>query len=77
MTKSKGHVCFINGDSLRPGVPTFELFHGPDGCLYGGPLSASIDVYGYRAGRFECMPREDDHKEYIKVVFGVDVPSNG
>jgi hypothetical protein len=77
IVKSKGHVCFVNGDPLRPNVPTFELFHGPDGTLYGGSLGNAIDVNGYRAGRFECVPRSDGHKEYIRIMFGVDLDPVG
>lgn len=63
--ESKGHVCY---------VLDFEFLRGPDGTLYRAPKANPLDTQGYRMGaRFECMPRQDGHKMYLKNVWGVEV----
>jgi hypothetical protein len=66
--KSKGHVCF---DLDR----IFEFIHyeTDEGILlYRAPLDRPIGPDGYRQGaRFECMPRPDGHRAYLRNAWGV------
>ena len=78
---SKGHVCFVRPPyGSSPGYES-ELYHGPDGTLYRAPKDYPIDVYGYRqGGRFECMPRDDNHEKFIADSYrsiGYTVKSKG
>ena len=62
---SEGHVAFANDR---------EFVHIPDGTLCAAPLDCPIGPNGYRQGlRFECMPRPDGHREFLRVVWGIEI----
>jgi hypothetical protein len=66
--KSKGHVCF---------TACYEFFVDPEGTLFKAPIDRPFYRNGYRAGaRFECEPRSDGHREYLRTAWGVTIEEN-
>ena len=64
-SRSKGHVAFVG---------QWEFIRA-DGVLYQAPRANPLDLDGYRQGaRFECEPRRDGHRAYMRDVWGVDLP---
>lgn len=65
-TKSRGHVCFSNG---------WEYFTDEDGLLYRVLIGNPLNGMGFRMGaRFECQPRADGHRQYLKDAYGITIP---